>query len=282
VLRRVARRGGYDLVLADEYSPVADVDRIPPTVWTQPAPMAGIAWDLDAQLAFLEEELGAWLRELDAPTLAPGNEDGYYLRNPFFPALDAEVLYALVRGQRPARVLELGSGFSTLVIARAARANRAAGSALEHGVFDPTPAAVVNPARDRIDLQRVSATEIPSERFRELAGGDILFIDTTHTLKPGGEVPHLLLDVLPTLAPGVLVHFHDFFRPFEYPRVLLEDFGVYWQEHYALQAFLAFNDRFEILCANHALVRLRGDRVRELVPSLEPDMYPCSLWLRKR
>jgi hypothetical protein len=79
----------------------------------------------------------------------------------------------------------------------------------------------------------------------------------------------------------VLVHVHDFFRPFEYPRVLLERYGLYWQEHYLVQALLAFNPVLEVLCANHALARLRTDRVRGVLPSLDPGAAPSSLWLRR-
>jgi hypothetical protein len=281
-LRRLARRAGYHLVMATYYSPIPDLDELGPGVWTDPDDMPGVGWDLDAQLAFLERDLGPYLLELDAPSDPPGNAEGYHLENEFFNALDAEVLHAIVRRFRPARLLEVGSGFSTLIIAGAGARNEADDVRLRHSVYDPFPSPVLHRIRDRIDLHPVPATEIPDQRFDELEAGDVLFIDSTHTVRPGGDVARLVLGVLPRLSSGVVVHMHDIFRPFEYPRVLLDDYGSYWQEHHLLQAFLAFNDEFEVLCANHALSRLRHERVSALVPSLRPGMLPSSIWMRRR
>jgi hypothetical protein len=132
-----------------------------------------------------------------------------------------------------------------------------------------------------VDVLRIKATDIPIERFQELTRDDVLFIDTTHTVKPGSEVNFLLLEVLPALASGVVVHIHDFFRPFEYPRMLPEVYGVYWQEHYLVQALLV-GGAFEVLMANHALARLHFDRVQAVVPTLTEAAQPSALWLRKR
>jgi hypothetical protein len=282
VLRRLLRRAGYHLVRATYYSPIPDMAEISPAVWEEPAPMPAVDFDIDAQLAFIERELGPFLAELAAPTVAPGTAEGYYTHNEFFNALDAEVLHAIVRVFRPARVMEVGSGYSTLVIAGAARRNERDGAPVEHTVHDPFPSQKLDAIRDRIELHRQTATEIDAARFAELAAGDVLFIDTTHTVKPAGDVVRLLLELLPTLAAGVIVHIHDFFRPFEYPRVMLEQLGLYWQEHYLVQALLVGNERIEVLCANHALARMRNDRITALIPSLEPEMAPSSLWLRVR
>lgn len=281
-LRNIVRRLGYHLVPANYHSPIPDLADIPPEVWTQPDDMPGVGWDLDAQLAFLESELGPLIAEHSAPADPPGTDTGFYLGNPFFPGLDAEVLYAMVRHFRPATVMELGAGFSTLVVEAAAERNRSQGASLRHLVYDPYPSPVLASVRNHIELHDVSATELAVDRVAELQQGDILFIDTTHTLKPAGDVVHLILNALPRVVPGVIVHIHDFFRPLEYPRQLMEVFGCYWQEHYLVQAFLAYNPDFEILCANHALRRLRSDGIHRLLPNLDAHAEPSSLWIRRR
>lgn len=265
IFKRVARRAGYHVVRADYYSPIPQLEELSPSLWTEPAAMPGVDLRLEDSLVSLETEL--------APHIAswvPAN--GWHPHNPMFGPLDAEVLYGLVRHLRPRRILEIGAGWSTLVIADAID-----GLACEHESVDPFPSKVL----DGRPVTRLSATDIPSERFAALEAGDILFIDTTHTVRPGGDVVHLLLGVLPTLAPGVVVQVHDFFRAFEYPRVLMERFGVYWQEHYLLQAMLADTRGWEVLFANHVLARLHGDRVRAVVPSLTEAAAPSSLWMRR-
>jgi hypothetical protein len=283
-LRRIARRLGYHLVPANYYSPIPDLALLPESVFRDPAPMPGLDWDTDRQLAFLTDELGAErLAELNAPLEPPGVPGtGYHYRNEFFHALDADVLHAIVRWLKPATVLEIGSGYSTLVIAGAAGRIRAEGGTVEHEVHDPFPSPVLSRVRHLLELRATPAQAISPERIAELRSGDLLFIDTTHAVKPGGDVVHLLLAALPRVASGVVIQIHDVFRPFEYPRILPEHYGAYWQEHHLLQAFLAFNSEFEVLCANHALFRQRREAVRELVPALEDDMTPSSLWLRRR
>lgn len=271
LLRRLARRLGYDLIARGPFSPVADVDALPDELWTRPAPMPGVDLRLDAGLAWLEGEL--------APRVAEyASAHGWQPANGSFGALDGEVLYAVLRTLRPARALELGAGWSSLVIADAAARNAAEGAPLEHVAADPSPPAFL----DRIPstVLRVPSREVPDERFAELAAGDVLFVDTTHAVRPGGDVVHLLLEVLPALPPGVVVHVHDFYRPFEYPRQILGDFAMVWQEHHLLQALLVDNARVEVLLANHALWRAHPERVRAVVPSLTGPEQPSSLWLR--
>lgn len=282
LVRKLMRWAGYDAVPANFYSPIAHLDQLPETTWSQPQPMPGVDWDIEAQLGFIERELSELIAGFDPPLHAPGNATGFYLRNGYFQALDAEILYSMVRRFRPSRVLEFGAGFSTLVIADAIDRNRGEGDSAEHQVFDPHPAEVLRRVEDRIELRAIGATEFDLDRLAELRSGDILFIDTTHTLKPGSDVLHLVLGGVPSLAPGVIVHVHDFYRPFEYPHAMMDVFGCYWQEHYLVQGLLSGSREFEILCANHALRRLRLDRLKELVPGLDEEGDPSSLWIRRR
>lgn len=281
MVRGLMRKLGYDAVPANFYSPIPALSQIPESVWTEPTAMPGVKWDLDAQLQYLEGELAPLIAEFDPPLDPPGGETGFYLRNGYFQVVDAEVLYAMVRRFRPATVVELGAGFSTLVIEAAAQRNRADGSPLRHEVHDPFPSPILEAVRDRIELHAHSATEVDPERLAELLPGDLLFIDTTHTVKPDSDVVHLILGALPLVSSGVVTHIHDFYRPFEYPRLLMDVFGMYWQEHFVVQALLCLNPEFEILSANHALRRLRSDRIAALVPRLDQHAQPNSLWLRR-
>lgn len=270
-LVRVGRRLGWDIVRADYYSPIVDSKSLPADVWSRAAPMHGLELDLDAQVAFIEDWLTGALDGWHPPLHGPG----LHLLNPFYGPLDAELLYAFVRSLRPKRVLELGSGYSSLVIDAAAQRNARDGSPLEHRLVDPFPSPLVA-ARP---VERVPAQTLELARFTSLQAGDILFVDSTHTVKPGGEVVRLVLEVLPLLNPGVVVHFHDVFRPFEYPQMLYERFNVHWQEHHLLEAFLAYNPRFKVLAAAHALARLRFEAARAFAPALTREMAPSGFWI---
>jgi hypothetical protein len=281
-LARYARRRGYDLVRRGFYSPVPDADALPPETWTRRGALEGIAFDSAAQLRFVQDELATYAAEFD-PSFETGTaRGGFELRNGAFEEVDCELAYALVRRLRPRRIVELGSGFSSLVLAHACEANRADGSPCEYELFDPYPQPWI---REGIPgLTRAAATpaqDVPPAVFDGLAEGDVLFVDTTHTVKTGGDVNRIVLDVLPRLAPGAVVHFHDIFIPWEYHRHWIA--GEFkWNEQYLLQAFLAMNPGYEVLLSSQALVREHWDALRELVPTLRRASAPSSFWIRRR
>jgi hypothetical protein len=118
--------------------------------------------------------------------------------------------------------------------------------------------------------------------FRELGPQDVLFVDTTHTVKTGGDVNRIVLDVLPALAPGVVVHFHDIWLPYEYHRALTETLGANWSEQYLLQALLSGNPGFAVLLGNAALARDRRSAVQAAFPDWDPENeYPSAFWIRR-
>jgi hypothetical protein len=274
-------RLGLQVVVKSFYSPIPDLRTIPESLWERENELAGIHFDLEQQLGYLDE-LRPYLSEFRPMERANGDSDKYFLDNGSYGRVDADVLYAIVRATKPNRIIELGSGFTTLVVAQACLQNEREGAAVEYSAFDPYPAAARPDLPGLTELVRVPAEELPVERFAALRANDLLVVDTTHTVKMGGDVNHVVLDLLPRLGSGVLVHFHDIFLPWEYPRKWAEDYGLYWNEQYLLQAFLSLNDQFEILCALYALARRRPDNLRELISSWRDDAVPGALWIRHR
>lgn len=274
-IARLAGMAGFDVVEKRYASPIPDMSLIPEEVWSARSRLTGIEFDLDAQIGFVRSELAPFIREFDPPRTqtAPG---AYYLNNYMYGPVDAEVLYAMIRRHAPKQLIETGSGFSSMVITQALEANAGEGHPCEYRIFDPYPgeataaAAALNMA-GRPELRRISATDVPVEEYAALGAGDILFADTSHTVKTGGEVNYLILDVLPALKPGVLVHIHDIYLPWEYPRDWIDRFRYYWAEQYLLQAFLAFNADFEVLFSSWATIRERGQALDQLIPSFSPD-----------
>jgi hypothetical protein len=279
-LKSAVRRLGFDLLRRHYYSPIPDLAELPDDLWTRESELRSVAFDVAAGLDFIQRELAPYMAEYTPPRTPTGDPGDFYLENGFYESVDAETLYAMVRRLAPRRIVELGSGMSTLVIADA-RAHPDMGRS-EHLVYDPHMRLdLAEPIAKRTTVQSVSATEIPLTVFESLGAGDILFVDTTHTVKLGGDVNRIVLDVLPILSPGVYVHFHDIYLPWEYPREFLAERSFFWAEQYLLQAFLAFNQQFEILFGAHALQRRFPDALGRLVPSAHPGIRPSALWLRR-
>jgi len=277
--RAAARMLKHDLVSSNVYSPLPDVPE-DDALWTKPAvSLAGVRLDAAAHLHFLETTLAPYLAEFDPR--ADGSVDGrFHLWNGYYQSVDAEVLYAMVRHLKPQRVLEIGSGYSTFVTAAACARNADEGRPAEFVAVDPEPREVLD---RRVRLERVAAQQLPLERFLALDRGDVLFVDSSHSVKLGSEVNFLVLEVLPRLRPGVVVHFHDIFLPYEYPRAWYLR-GTFLAEQYLLHAFLIGNDDYEILFAAHAVARADRERLCRLIPSLRSrdDHYPAAFWIVRR
>ncbi len=255
----------------NHYSPLPRAEELTEESLTRRSALAGVDWREEEQLDFL--------RSL-APMINEFNRQRPELQQPngSYEGLDAAVLYATVRTRRPRRIIEVGAGYSTRVIAAAVAANRDSCVATEFSSFDPYPSApVVPPPRGLDRVERLTAQAIPIDRFGELTAGDLLFIDTTHVVRTGGDVNRLVLDVLPGLHYGVLVHFHDIFLPWEYPAPWIRKQAFYWTEQYLVQAFLAFNSRFRVLLSNHWVWREHRSLLHEM--GANASIMPGGLWV---
>jgi predicted O-methyltransferase YrrM len=193
----------------------------------------------------------------------------------WFPRLDAAAAYALVRGERPRRIVEIGSGHSTRFLARAV----ADGSlATEITYVDPAPRAAIAALGVHHRLELLTAAD--PDLFGGLAAGDILFIDSSHIAMPGTDVDRLILDVLPRLAAGVLVHVHDIFLPDAYP----PEWAWRGYNEQLLVGALIQGGAFELVFASRYAATRLMHRLEESVLAALPlatDAHETSLWLRK-
>jgi hypothetical protein len=279
-LRRATSKAGLQVVAKTFYSPIPDLEKLPAGTFERVSQLPGLTWELDGQVRFVHEQLGSAMRAFQPPLAADANR-WQYVPAESYSLADATLLYAMLRTLRPRRVVELGSGQSTLVSAQAARDNAADGDLLELEVYDPYPSVVTEELPGLARLERLAAQDVPMAAFERLSAGDVLFVDTTHTVKLGGDVNFIVLEVLPRLADGVVVHLHDIFLPYEYPRTWLEDYGLYWTEQYLVQAFLAFNARYEVLVALHALQRDRREQMSAVLTPSALDWPGGAFWIRR-
>jgi hypothetical protein len=200
---------------------------------------------------------------------------GYSFANDYFTSPDAEVAYAMLRELRPRRIVEVGSGNST----RLFRAAILDGSLrTEIVAIDPFPREEVDGVASRVYRTRLE--DLPEKQlFAELESGDVLFIDSSHKIEAGNDVVTLLLRVVPRLSAGTILHVHDVFLPFEYPREWLVDFGWKWNEQYLVQALLQDSAAIEVLWPGYYLERTLMN-FKDHFPAMRKG-HATSLWLRK-
>lgn len=273
VLRRAVNLGGFDLLRRNFYSPLPQLERLPADTFDRRNPCPGIVWDTNAHESFLED-LVPFLEEFTPP-------DEFSWDNGMYGAVESEILHAVVRRHEPKRIVELGSGFTSLIIAGACRLNASAGRPVDYSCFDPFPRDFVRHGIEGMNsFAPVSATDVPQEQFDALSAGDIVFVDTTHTVKVASEVNRLMLEVFPKLAPGVLIHVHDIFLPYEYPREFFQS-QCYWQEQYLLQALLTENPNLEVLLPVAAMCRERPEFIGALMPWHRAPSGPGAFWIRR-
>jgi predicted O-methyltransferase YrrM len=244
-----------------------------------PRPLPGIDWNEAGQLALLGRLDRA--DELAGIGAEPAGEGVFHFGNGTFEMGDAEFWYQLVRRLKPRRIFEIGSGYSTLMAARALAKNRAEdpGYACRHVCVEPYEMAWLEGTG--VEVRREKVEDLPASFFAELEDGDILFIDSSHVIRPEGDVLFEYLELLPTLAVGVVVHVHDIFSPRNYPAAWLRDEVRFWNEQYLLEAFLAHNRDWEITAALNWLKHAHPGRLKAVCPYLTEAGEPGSFYLRR-
>jgi predicted O-methyltransferase YrrM len=266
------------------YSPVpshADVRARQDELFAPRATVPGIDLRDEQQLA-LVQEFGTYYPEIPfRPTASPPLR--YYLDNLFFGYGDGVMLYSMLRHHTPAHVVEIGSGYSSALMLDVN--DRHLDGAATFTFVDPDTRrldALLSPSdrrRHRVIQRKLQDVDDREALFDQLGPNDVLFIDSSHVSKTGSDVNYLLFEVLPSLAPGVIVHIHDVFASFEYPREWVLN-GRAWNEAYLVRAFLIFNPSFEILIFNAHLKEFHRAEVADVLPLWEPRLAG-SLWLRR-
>jgi predicted O-methyltransferase YrrM len=243
----------------------------------------GISIDTEKSAAELNRLLKKYDAELAAifgkPNKGPTDYDP---GNSAFGPIDAGALYAMLRERRPKRIIEIGSGYSTLITAAALRANRRDDADYKpHFIcIEPyLPSFLKAGVPEVSDIMETALQDVPLDLFRSLGKGDLLFIDSTHVVSFGSDVVYEYLAILPVLASGVLVHIHDIFLPSDYPQRWLKEHRFFWNEQYLLEAFLAMNPSYQIELAVHA-----ASKILDEIPSIvghPADVYSGSFWISR-
>jgi hypothetical protein len=238
--------------------------------------LGGIELDPEGQ----ERLLHAFDKHFREFPFQENRQDGFrfYLDNPNFGFGEATVLFAWLRHFRPRNIVEIGSGYSSCAILDIVE--RDLGGKTNCRFIEPYPELLLSLIRaedqKNVTILPKRVQELGVAEFAHLGAGDLLFVDTSHVLKTDSDVNFMLFELLPSLADGVFIHFHDILFPFEYPRKWVFE-GRCWNEAYALRAFLQYNSRFRIRFWNSYIARLSasGDGARFA------QTPGSSIWLEK-
>ena len=262
-------RWGYHIRPIHYYEPLPDFRSITAEQINRRRTYPGIDFKWDEQITLVNElaRYSAELRELQ-----------FDFDNAFFNGFDAAVYYSLIRHLQPRRVVEIGGGYSTQIADKALRVNGQG----RLTCIEPYPEVRLIDADLNVELIQKRVEEIEHGFFSRLEANDILFIDSSHTVKFGSDVCYEFLEVLPILKPGVWIHVHDIFFPHDYPEEWLMKRRQAWNEQYLLEAFLSFNSRFSVQLANYWICLDHLDEAARLWPgALSPNYGACSLWMKR-
>lgn len=264
------------------YSPLVDTAAVAHLFGPDAPRAAPCAITVDAGV-----HLATWERLLPYLQSQPFSDEKvphlrYFFNNPAFAHADGAILHAMLRASRPRRLVEVGSGYSSACAIDTI--DLCLGGEVDVTFIEPYPQLL----QELLGPQRLArCTVLPhgvqftdASVFTSLEAGDILFIDSTHVMKTGSDVCHELFEVLPSLKPGVLVHLHDMFWPFEYPAGWVLQENRSWNELYGLRAFLMYNSAFRIEFFNDYFFQNFRSEIEAGCPTMLKNSGG-SLWLRK-
>lgn len=265
------------------YSPTVDPVDIKSRegqIWHGRDEMPGIQWNATNQLDLLNNVFRNYTADIHYPIKKSADEVGYYYSNDQFPVLDAEVLYCMLCHYQPKHMIEIGSGFSSLITADVN--GRILNNKLDFTCVEPYPRQFLVdgvPGITRLVVSKVEDLDLSF--FSVLDAGDILFIDSSHVAKTGSDVNYLFFEIIPRLKKGTLIHIHDIFLPDEYSKKWVIEERRGWNEQYLLRAFLQFNSAFEVIWGSNYMATRFAKEVEDVFPRFPELGGGGSIWIRK-
>jgi hypothetical protein len=285
----ILQKAGLNVTLNHFYSPIPDVAELRnrANFWKKPALLSGVDMNLKGQEQTLQKVIKPYTAELmDKVGMAPRTAPYHWQNHAFGPA-SAFTLYGMIRHFKSSQIIEVGSGFSTTISAWATLQNNKEGVKTKFVAIEPYPNSRLKHGLSGVSkLIQKKVEDVKPEFFEKLGKNDILFIDSSHVSKVGSDVNYLFLEILPRLKPGVIVHVHDIFFPYHYPKDWVVKSGRFWNEQYLLQAFLACNDSFRVLWSGSYFHANEEGLLKKTLPVIvgvsdRENYYSSSFWFQR-
>jgi hypothetical protein len=283
-------KNGFLPIRVHFHSPVPDIhDLEKRKIWDVRSDLIGINFRVNEQIQLLKELGDLYAEECKWPLLQPDTPSAFYLKNSSFSYGCAASTHCVIRNYKPQTFIEIGSGMSSMVISKALQINKSDDDTpCNYIIVDPYPSDDIKSGILHFEELVEKRVELLNPKvFSRLHKNDILFIDSGHCVRIGGDVNFLYLEVLPRLKPGVIVHIHDIGLPYEYSKTytVSESFRQFWTEQYLLQSFLSFNKQFDIMMAMNFLMVDHLDLFKKIFPYYDPQIHPFysgSFWIRRK
>ena len=259
---------GIHIVPDHYYYPIPSTKELSDDLFRKISACIGIDWNTDKQEHYLHNIFPRYATEVE---FAPN--EGLSL-------VDASIYHSMIRDRRPRKIIEIGAGNSTKIAARACSTNEKDGYPCELVAIDPYPTKELQkgfPGFTRIIENKVQLVEL-----REFLDCDLLFIDSSHVVKIGGDVNYEMFEIIPTLKRDCLIHFHDILLPGEYWKEWVKGRRLFWTEQYLLQAFMQFNSNFEIIWASRYQHLNNELAIKKIFPYFNSEKHHItSFWIRR-
>ena len=279
-LFEVGQRFGFDVLPRHFYSETPVIHQLKKDdAWREPFSMVGVQGaDIDAQMGFVKQCINSDLvahqkkTRIHYEACQENGEEG-------FGPIESDFLFCFIASQKPARIIQIGSGVSTAICRAAARH---VGYSPKITCIDPYPTGFLKKLESEkaITLIEEKVELLDLSFLNSLEEGDFFFVDSTHTLGPAGEVSRIVLEMLPRLSKGCLVHFHDITFPYDYSPGILSDSLFFVHESVLLHAFLAGNSNFKILASLSMLHNALGGKLSQWLPNYQPAGMEYGMIIR--
>jgi predicted O-methyltransferase YrrM len=280
-LHRSLTRLKFHLLPVHYYSPVVNLLHLETHKedWARRSEMPGIEWNGPAQLRVM--------REICLPYQAEYKDNRHFIdatSNHFGPGygpIEAQALHAFVRHYKPGRIIEVGSGVSTACMLAATKMNAdETGRQTSITCVEPYPSRRLKDLKSQGQVELINrfVQAVNTEVFQALGDGDLLFIDSSHTVKTGSDVNYLFLEILPRLKPGVLVHVHDVYFPYDYSPLTLRTLW-HWSETSLLRAHMTHNPKIRTLFCMSLMHHDYADAMKEIFPTYAPEPVKDGLFV---
>ncbi len=278
-IKRSLLKAGIFPIRNHYYEPLIDYQLISDESLTQ-RKLENIPWNEKQQIDLLSNFI--FTEELSLFPFEKTKKDGeFFYKNGNYEFGDADIWYSLIRYFKPRRIVEVGSGYSTLIAVAAIKNNKDEDATYDCNITCIEPYEMPWLEKTGAIIIRKKVEDIESSIFEELQSGDVLFIDSSHMIRPQGDVLKIYLDILPKIKPGVIVHIHDIFSPRDYPAKWLKDEMRFWNEQYLVEAILSSGNAWEVLLANNLLKNNYFDNFKKCCPYISKDHEPGSFYIRR-